>query len=87
MKLVLFLGALVIFVSCFFMFFTFDSMIRTKLVCSYGERAVCNITELNTTIVFGILIVGMFLFVDTLVVYLMVRTWVPDLFIYGGYKR
>ena len=43
----------------------------------------CNVTELNFTIVFGILIVGMFLFVDTLVVYIMIKTWVPDLFMYG----
>ena len=33
MKLVIFLGALVIFISCFFIFFTFDSMIRTKMIC------------------------------------------------------
>jgi len=83
MKLVIFLGALVIFISCFFIFFTFDSMIRTKMICSLKEKFTCNVTELNFTIVFGILIVGMFLFVDTLVVYIMIKTWVPDLFMYG----
>jgi hypothetical protein len=83
MKLVIFLGCLVIFISCFFIFFTFDSMIKSKFICEYGERFTCNIVEFNTTIVFGILIVGMFLFIDTLVVYLMIKTWVPDLFIYS----
>ncbi len=83
MKLVIFLGALVIFISCFFIFFTFDSMLRSKLICSFGEKFTCNVSELNMTIVFGILIVGMFLFVDALVVYIMVKTWVPDLFFYG----
>jgi hypothetical protein len=58
-------------------------MIKSKFYCSYDEKLVCNLTEFNSTIVFGILIVGIFLFVDTLVVYLMVRTWVPDLFIDG----
>jgi hypothetical protein len=61
-------------------------MVKTKFVCSYSEKLVCNVAELNSTIIFGILVVGMFLFVDTLVVYLMVKTWVPDLFIYG-YKK
>jgi hypothetical protein len=84
MKLVLMLGMLVIFISCFFIFFTFDSMIRSKFVCEYREKLVCNVGQLNSTIVFGILIVGMFLFVDTLVVYVMMKTWVPDLFVYGG---
>jgi hypothetical protein len=83
MKIVLFLGTLIIFISCFFIFFTFDSMLRSELVCSFKERFVCNVNELNSTIVFGILVVGMFIFVDGLVVYVMVKTWVPDLFAYG----
>lgn len=83
MKLVILLGTLIIFISCFFIFFTFDSMIRTKLVCSFSERFVCNVSELNFAIVFGILIVGMFLFVDALVVYIMIKTWVPGIFMYG----
>lgn len=85
MKIVIFLGALIIFISCFFIFFTFDSMIRSQLMCSFGEgeRIRCNLSEFNMTVVIGILIVGMFLFVDTLVVYIMIKTWVPDLFLYG----
>jgi hypothetical protein len=79
----LFLAALVIFISTFFIFFTFDSMLRSKIVCSYGEKFICNITEFNMRIVIGILIVGMFLFLDVMVVYVMLKTWVPDLFIYG----
>ncbi|MCD6591222.1 MAG: hypothetical protein J7K72_04600 [Candidatus Aenigmarchaeota archaeon] len=85
MKLVLLIGMLVIFISCFFIFFTFDSMIRTKLVCTIGSTYECNVKELNMTIIIGILIVGMFLFIDTLVVYIMIKSWVPDLFIYSGH--
>jgi hypothetical protein len=83
MKIVLFLGMLVVFISCVFIFFTFDSMIKTKLICDYKEKFVCNVGELNTTIIFGIVIVGIFLFVDTLVVYVMMKSWVPDLFMYS----
>ena len=83
MKLVIFLSTLVIFISCFFIFFTFDSMIKTKMVCDYKETFKCNVVELNTTIIFGILIVGMFLFVDCIVMYIMVKTWVPNLFMYS----
>ena len=83
MKVIVFLGMLVVFISCFFIFFTFDSMIKTKLICDYKEKFVCNVGELNTTIIFGIVIVGIFLFVDTLVVYVMMKSWVPDLFMYS----
>jgi len=86
MKLIIFLGALVIFISCFFIFFTFDAMMDTKMMCDYKEKFSCNFGELNMTIVVGILIVGLFLFVDTLVVYVMAKTWVPDLFMYGARK-
>lgn len=82
MKLVIFLGALIIFISCFFMFFTFDTMLRSKFVCNFDERVSCNITELNFTIIFGIMVVGGFLFIDTMVVYIMLKTWVPGLFVY-----
>lgn len=83
MKLIIFLSTLVIFISCFFIFFTFDSMIRTKMVCDYKEKFTCNVVELNTTIIFGILIVGMFLFVDCIVMYIMMKMWVPNLFMYS----
>jgi len=82
MKLIILLGVLCIFISCFFIFFTFDSMIKSKFICSYSEHLICNFAELNKTIVIGIFIVGVFLFVDTLVIYLMTKTWVPDLFMY-----
>ena len=80
MKFVILLGMLIIFISCFFIFFIFDSMIKSELICSFSERFVCNVSELNLKIVFGILVVGMFLFVDSLVVYIMVKTWVPGVF-------
>jgi hypothetical protein len=83
MKLIIILSVLVIFISCFFVFFTFDSMIKTKMVCDYKEKFTCNVGELSSSIVFGIMIVAMFLFVDTLVVYILVKTWVPNLFMYG----
>ncbi len=83
MKIILCLGMFVIFISCFFIFFTFDSMVKAKFVCNYGEKLSCNVPEINTTIVFGIIVVGMFLFIDTLVLYVMMKAWVPDLFIYG----
>jgi len=85
MKLVIFLGLLTVFISCFFIFFTFHTLLGVKISCEYGMGSdvfKCNIEELNVSIVFGIVIVGLFLFVDTLVVYLMIKTWVPDLFLY-----
>lgn len=84
MKIVVFLSMVIIFISCFFIFFTFDSMLKSKLSCDYETTFKCNVTELNFTIVFGILIVGMLLFVDTIVVYIMIKTWIPGLSFYGS---
>ena len=83
MKVVIIVGTLIIFISCFFIFFTFDSLIRSQLICTTGQTVSCNVTELNMTIIAGILIVGFFLFVDMLVVYLMVKTWVPGMTMYS----
>jgi|GEM_PF-2017619 len=85
MKLVIFLGCVTIFISCFFIFFTFNTLLHFKISCEQGiiGNLKCNMEELNISIVFGIIIVGLFLFIDTLVVYFMVKTWVPDLFMYG----
>jgi len=85
MKLVIGLGLLTIFISCFFIFFTFHTLLGVKMSCEYGIGSNvfrCNVEELNFSIIFGILIVGFFLFVDTLVVYLMIKAWVPDLLMY-----
>ena len=89
MKLIIFLGLLTVFISCFFIFFTFHTLLGVKMSCDYGIGSnvlTCNVEELNFSIIFGILVVGIFLFVDTLIVYLMIKTWVPDLFMYG-YSR
>jgi hypothetical protein len=86
MKLVIFLGVLVIFISCFFIFFTFDALMDSKIVCSYGDKFSCNFGQFNMTVIVGIVIIGLFLFVDTLIVYIMLKTWVPDLFMYGVTK-
>ncbi|NIO23018.1 MAG: hypothetical protein GTN38_03260 [Candidatus Aenigmarchaeota archaeon] len=85
MKLVIFLGLIIVFISCFFIFFTFHTLLGVKMSCEYGIGSnifSCNVEELNFSVVFGILVVGLFLFVDTLVVYLMIKTWAPDLFMY-----
>ena len=84
MKLIIFLSMLIIFISCIFIFFTFDSMIKTKLVCDYGVTISCNMPELDFTIIFGILIIGMLLSIDVIVMYVMIKTWVPGLLIYNS---
>ena len=85
MKLIITLGLLTVFILCFFIFFTFHTLLATKMSCEYGQGSTvlsCEMDELNFSIIFGIIIVGLFLFVDTLVVYLMIKTWVPGVFAY-----
>ena len=80
MKVLVFLGMLAIFISCFFIFFTFDSMMKSRSMCVIGEKMVCDSMEFNSSMVFAILVIGVFLTVDVLVVYLLFKTWVPGLF-------
>ncbi|MCK5023138.1 MAG: hypothetical protein KAS04_03120 [Candidatus Aenigmarchaeota archaeon] len=82
MKLIIFLSMLIIFISCIFIFFTFDSMIKTKLACDYGVTFSCNMPKLDFTIIFGILIIGILLSIDAIVMYVMIKTWVPGLLVY-----
>jgi len=82
MRLIISLGMTIIFISCFFIFFTYNSMIISKFNCTYDTKITCSLPELDTAIVFGILVVGLFLFIDVLVVYLIIKTWIPNLLFY-----
>ena len=83
MRLVIALGMLTVFISCFFIFFTFHTLLLNKMSCELETTTTdCNPDQLNWSIVFGILIVGIFLFVEVLVVYLMIKSWVPGLLMY-----
>ena len=84
MKLIISLGMTIIFISCFFIFFTYNSMIVSKFNCTYDTKIECSMPELNTTIIFGIMIVGIFLCIDTLVIYIIIKTWIPNLLFYKG---
>jgi hypothetical protein len=89
MKLVIFLCCLTIFISCFFIFFTFQTLLDVKISCEFGMGPhifSCDMEELSFSIIFGIIIVGLFLLVDTLVVYFMIKAWVPELLMYRFYR-
>ncbi len=73
MKLLLVIGVLIFFISWFFIFFTFDTLLRTEISCSYHETMKCNITELNGTIMAGIVIAGAMLAVDFMVFYIILK--------------
>ena len=73
MKLLLVVGILIFFISWFFIFFTFDTLLKTDINCSYEETVKCNITELNGTIMLGVVIVGIMLAVDFMVFYIILK--------------
>jgi hypothetical protein len=79
MRIIITLSLLIIFISCLFIFFISDSLVRAKTACNQGVTSECD--DLTMKIVVGVLIAGSFLFVDVLVVYLMIKTWIPGVFI------
>ena len=73
MKLLIAIGMIIFFISWFFIFFTFDTLLKTEISCSYEQTVKCNINELNWAIMVGVLIVGIMLAVDFMVFYVILK--------------
>jgi len=75
MKLLIFVSMVIIFISCFFMFFIFDTMIMTHIEClSDLESSACNLPGMATSFMVGIFMIAMFVLVDILVIYILIKT-------------
>jgi hypothetical protein len=72
MKILITVGMVIIFISAFFVFLTGDVMIRNAFDCSMdGGRQVCIYRGLPGPVAFGAFIIGFFIIIDILTLYLI----------------
>jgi len=69
-NIIMVLGMVVIFTSALFMFFTFDQFLANTMDCS-GEK--CKINEFSVSSAFGAFLIALFLIIDTLVFWVIVK--------------
>ncbi|RLJ10114.1 MAG: hypothetical protein DRP15_01100 [Candidatus Aenigmatarchaeota archaeon] len=72
MKILITTGMVIIFISAFFMFFIFDVAIKNQIGCILQESPSCG--ESGVLLVFGLSFIVLFLAVDFITVYLIVKT-------------
>ena len=72
MKVLIIIGMLIIFISVFFILLTGDATLKSSLECAQeGGRSVCTFTGFTGPAVFGLVIMGFFILIDLLTVYLI----------------
>lgn len=85
MRLVLFLGFITIFISSVFIFFTLDVLVLHTMSCVQSS---CNINSMNMGVAFGFGIITVFVLIDLVVLYIIFKTWTPDLYMrYSKYEK
>jgi hypothetical protein len=73
MKILIAIGMLIVFISVFFIFLTGDAMFRSTLDCTQEDgRSLCTFKGFTGPALFGLFIIGFFILIDVLAVYLIV---------------
>ncbi len=76
MKVLITIGMLIIFISVFFMLLTGDAMLKSSLDCAQeGGRTTCTFTGFTGPAILGLFIIGFFVLIDMLTVYLIVTNF------------
>jgi hypothetical protein len=73
MKVLILASMIIIFISIFFIFMIFDTIILTQIGCLSGIGT-CNLTGLSFSFIFGLLVIAVFIIVDIMVVYILIKT-------------
>jgi hypothetical protein len=78
MKLLLFCGMAIVFISVFFMLSIFDGLVKKNVECTRNlESLQCKLRDFGFSFVTGLALIGMFCLVDAAVVYLIARSLLP----------
>jgi hypothetical protein len=82
MRLLISIGMVIIFVSAFFIIFTVDSIIKNDLNCLAGEggKTVCNLENIGFSFIIKTVVIGFFILVDIVAVYLIVTNAMPGVY-------
>lgn len=75
MKILIFIGMVIIFISVFFILFIFDAAIKEQVKCMAGfESNSCDLKEAAQSLIIGLAFIAMFLIVDSGVLYMIIKT-------------
>jgi len=75
MKILIFIGMVIIFISAFFIIYIFESVVIKDIECMAGlEQGMCDLRETTSTFVVAMVLVAMFLIVDSAVIYLIMKS-------------
>lgn len=82
MRLLISIGMVIIFVSAFFIMFTVDSIIKNDLNCLAGEdgKTVCNLENVGFAFIIKTVVIGFFILLDIVAVYLIVTNAMPGVY-------
>jgi len=74
MKVLIAVSMVIIFISAFFTFFIFDTVIKTEIECISGiENQVCDEQNFSLSFIFGLFMIGVFVLIDIIVVYIVAK--------------
>lgn len=73
MKILILIGMIIVFISAFFMFFIFDTSIRSRIICFTQSDIQCGAGWLGTVLT-GAFMIAMFLIIDIITVYIIFTT-------------
>lgn len=73
MKILIVIGMIIVFISAFFILFIFETSVRNNVLCFTDSDVTCG-AEVVGTMITGLLMIGMFILVDAITVYIIVNT-------------
>ena len=74
MKVLILIGMLIIFISAFFSFFIFDTVIKDNIRCGFYGGDDCNGDDTGAPLIFGFTMIMFFVIIDVLVVYIVMKS-------------
>ncbi len=75
MKILIFIGMVIIFISAFFIIYIFESVVVKDIECMAGlELGACDLRDTTTSFVAAMALIAMFLIVDSAVMYLIMKS-------------
>jgi hypothetical protein len=74
MKVLILIGMLIIFISAFFSFFIFDTLIRDNINCGLQGGEGCDGSGTGLPLMFGLMMIVFFIIIDILVVYVILKS-------------
>ena len=74
MKILIVISMVVIFISAFFMFFIYHTVLKEHIVCILSAMKECSIKSTSSDLFLAVTMIGFFLVIDTVVIYILLKT-------------